>query len=258
MPIDFFNPANRNTYAMRVADPTWVQGITALVDPRGQRVVDVGCGGGIYSTSWLELGAESVVGVDFSVQMIEDAIARADESPDLTFRVADATSTGLADHSADLVFHRALVHHLAEPVLAYREAGRILAPAGRLIIQDRTMNDVRRSGSPTHFRGYFFELYPQLLDFEAARRPDEHRMESDLRSAGFSNLEQHTLAEKRRTYASIEELRDDLAARTGRSILHELSDAELARLIDYITARVNNTGPIDEIDYWTVWTAAQR
>lgn len=258
MPIDFTNPANRNTYAMRIADPTWTRGITAVVDPRGLRVADIGCGGGIYSTSWLELGAESVVGIDFSAQMIEDAVARADESPDLTFRVADATSTGLADHSADLVFQRALVHHLDEPVLAYREARRILTPAGRLIIQDRTMNDVRRTGSPTHFRGYFFELYPELLDFEAARRPNEHQIESDLGFAGFSNLEQHSMAEKRRTYASIEELRDDLTARTGRSILHELSDTELVRLIDYIAARVNTTGPIEEIDYWTVWSAAQR
>ncbi|WOH17514.1 methyltransferase domain-containing protein [Paenarthrobacter sp. GOM3] len=257
MPIDFSSPANRNTYALRVADQTWTQGITALIDPQGLRVADIGCGGGIYSTSWLELGAESVVGVDFSAQMIEDAVTRADESPDLTFLVADATATGLADHSADLVFQRALVHHLNDPVLAYREAKRILSPAGRLMIQDRTMTDVRRPGSPTHLRGYFFELYPRLLDFEAARRPKEQQVEADLRSAGFSNPERHTLAERRRTYTSIDELSDDLAARTGRSILHELSSPELERLIDYISARVHAEAPIEEIDYWTVWIAAR-
>ena len=47
----------------------------------------------------------------------------------------------------------------------------------------------------------------------------------------------------------------DLAARTGRSILHELSDPEIEDLIAYIDERVSTVGPIVEKDRWTLWSA---
>jgi 2-polyprenyl-3-methyl-5-hydroxy-6-metoxy-1,4-benzoquinol methylase len=56
MPIDFFVDKNRYTYADRNADNGWDATIVDWVDPAGRRVVDVGCGGGIYSLAWHELG----------------------------------------------------------------------------------------------------------------------------------------------------------------------------------------------------------
>jgi hypothetical protein len=65
-----------------------------------------------------------------------------------------------------------------------------------------------------------------------------------------------TLWEVRKNDADFAQLEHDLAARTGRSILHELSEAELDPLIDYIREKTP-AGPIVEKDRRTLWLAAK-
>lgn len=257
MALNFNDPAIRNTYALRTADRSWKESILETLNPQGMRVADIGCGGGIYSTAWLELGAESVVGVDFSPQMIQAAEARCDEQPNLSFIVADAAATGLPSDSCDIVFQRALIHHVSDLEAVFSEAQRLLVPGGTLIIQDRTMDDVLKPGNSEHLRGYFFEVFPRLLKFEEKRRPSRKAVANHLQSVGFNSIVETTVAERRKSYTDVESLQRDLTARTGRSILHELSDTELMTLIDYISSRVPQEGQIDEIDSWTLWSATK-
>ncbi|WP_448630941.1 class I SAM-dependent methyltransferase [Cellulomonas soli] len=158
MPVDFHDPANALTYSGRDADPAWGRAVTTLLDATGCTVVDVGCGGGTYAREWLRLGASAVIGVDSSVPIL--AAARADATAGLVLREGEATATGLPDGSHDIVFARALVHHVPDlrPVVA--EARRLLRPGGHYLVQDRTMEDVDQPGSPDHPRGWFFEAFP--------------------------------------------------------------------------------------------------
>jgi hypothetical protein len=110
-------------------------------------------------------------------------------------------------------------------------------------------------GSPEHLRGYFFERFPRLLAIEIGRRPTDAAVRGVLQATGFSAIESVTLWEVRRTYDSREGLNRDLAGRTGRSILHELSDPEIEDLIAYIDERVSTVGQIVEKDRWTLWSA---
>lgn len=48
-------------------------------DVTGKRILDVGCGSGIYCVKYALLGASRVVGVDFSAPMLEIAAQRAQE-----------------------------------------------------------------------------------------------------------------------------------------------------------------------------------
>ncbi|HZH21846.1 MAG TPA: class I SAM-dependent methyltransferase [Geodermatophilus sp.] len=73
VPIDVHAPANRGTYGGRDADASWRDAVRAGLDPAGLDVADVGCGGGVYSRAWSELGAASVVGVDSSAVMLSAA-----------------------------------------------------------------------------------------------------------------------------------------------------------------------------------------
>jgi hypothetical protein len=57
-------------------------------------------------------------------------------------------------------------------------------------------------------------------------------------------------------HAVFDELAADLRGRTGRSILHELSDAELAKLVGFIGERPAVGGPAIERDRWTLWWAS--
>ncbi|MGE3536887.1 MAG: class I SAM-dependent methyltransferase [Candidatus Tectimicrobiota bacterium] len=257
MPIDFHTEQNRYTYATRQAHVSWQRAITALVEPQGKRVVDIGCGGGIYAQAWAHLGAASVRGVDFAAQMVQVATEGARHLPQISFSQGNALNTGLPDGCADIVFARALVHHVGDLPACLAEAYRLLSPGGVYIIQDRTLEDVRIPGSREHLRGYFFSCFPRLLAVEAARRPHAETVLAALAHAGFTQAQSTVCWEIRQTYPDAEALSADLRQRTGRSILHELSDAELARLIDVITAQLPAHTPVVEQDRWTLWWAAR-
>jgi ubiquinone/menaquinone biosynthesis C-methylase UbiE len=252
MPIDFHDPANRLAYAGRSADESWRAAMREVTDPSGAAVVDVGCGGGIYSRAWLELGAATVTGVDFSAEML--AAAREGAPDELHFVRGDAAATGLPDGSADIVFERALTHHVADLGAVAREARRLLRPGGTYLVQDRTPEDVSRPASPQHVRGYLFERFPRLLEIEVRRRPRSGVVRAALREAGFGEVATRTLWEVRRVHPSPDAYLAELRSRTGRSILHELTDAELDALVGHLRTRLPD-GPVTERDQWTLWAA---
>lgn len=258
MKIDFHSESIAGSYASRTADEGWMERMRAITDPHGKVVADIGCGGGIYSRAWSDLGAARVLGIDFSARMVADATAASGEYPTVSFTEGDATNTGLPDASVDIVFERALIHHLPDLAAAFAEAKRILKPGGMLVVQDRTIEDVMRPASPEHVRGYFFEAFPRLLDVERERRPDTHSVVDAMRDADFGAVTTHALNETRRVYGSAQELEADLRSRTGRSILHELDDAEMETLIQFIGERVAGSFPVHEADHWTIWTGTSE
>lgn len=255
MSIDFHSSENRYTYAARNADSGWSTAINSVLDPADKRVADIGCGGGIYSVAWAELGAKEVTGVDFSAEMVSAAQEKSATRAGISFQLGTAEKTGLASESMDIVFERALIHHIKDYDACFAEAFRVLAPGGKLLIQDRTPDDVQVAGSTVHIRGYFFECFPRLQEIESNRRPTDERVSSALLKAGFGNLQAIKLWEIRKTHENVEDLKTDLRNRTGRSILHELNDEELANLISFISGRVDTDQPIKEMDRWTLWCA---
>jgi SAM-dependent methyltransferase len=203
------------------------------------------------------LGAAEVTGVDFSEQMVQAATERFQAVPHLTFQRGDAAATGLRDGCADIVFARALIHHLADLSAAFKEACRLLAPGGMYIIQERTPEDIQQAASRQHIRGYFFERFPRLLALEMSRRPRVQDVMDRLQQAGFTGSQSLTFWETRQIYPNAAALAADLSARTGRSILHELDDAELADLIAFITRQLSQDDAIVEQDRWTLWWATR-
>jgi ubiquinone/menaquinone biosynthesis C-methylase UbiE len=254
VPIDFHDVANRSTYSGRAADDSWRVAAAALVDPAGVDVVDVGCGGGTYTRAWSDLGAATVIGVDFSEAQLDAARESHGDLPGVAFRVGDAADTGLPAGSVDVVFERALIHHVPDLGAAAAEAFRLLRPGGVLLIQDRTPEDVAQPGSVTHPRGWLFEVFPRLLDVENGRRPEASVVVAALTAAGFAGVAATSLWEVRRRYDDREDYLAEIATRTGRSILHELTDDELANLADELRRRLPE-GPLVEEDRWTIWRA---
>lgn len=104
-------------------------------------------------------------------------------------------------------------------------------------------------------RGWFFDLFPSLAAIERARRPPRAAIEAAITAAGFELRPTTTQWETRREYADSAALAADLRGRTGRSILHELSDEALGQMIAYILARLPAGQPIVENDRWTFWWA---
>lgn len=258
MPINFHEGRNRMTYTTREADVSWISLIENNVDVVGSQVVDIGCGGGIYTKSFVNLGAAQVTGVDFSDEMLKGASQNCMDCENVRFVQGDAYDTKLPERTYDIILERALIHHLVDLEKCFKEANRILKDNGILIVQDRTPADCVMPGSETHLRGYFFEKYARLMDKEMNRRHESVHVRNALEISGFRLLSEHQLWETRRQYNDVESLYQDLQERTGRSILHELTDAELNELVLYIKSKMDSAPlPIIEQDAWTVWFAVK-
>lgn len=257
MPIDFHDPANWRTYSGREADSSWRDAAVALVDPVAAHVVDIGCGGGTYVRAWHELGAATVTGIDSSAPILEAARQSNEHLTGVSFHPGDAADTGLDAGCADVVFERALIHHVPDLGAVAAEAARILRPGRILVIQDRTPEDVAQPGSATNPRGWLFDVFPRLLDVENARRPTRAAVTTALASAGFEKVTATQLWEVRRRYADRSDYLAEIGERTGRSILHELTAAELAQLVAELERRLPE-GPLVEQDRWTLWRGLRQ
>ncbi|PZT55188.1 class I SAM-dependent methyltransferase [Paenibacillus silvae] len=259
MPIDFHDQRNRMTYATRTADASWLSLIEKYVDVSGKEVVDIGCGGGIYTQALASSGAKHVTGIDFSEEMLKGAAKHCENLSNVTFRQGHAYSSGLPDNTFDIVLERALIHHLQDLDSCFQEAKRILKTDGVFIIQDRTPEDCLLPGDEHHIRGYFFEKHPEWIDMERSRRHEAHEVQRSLDSNGFVIVKTVQLWETRCVHQDLAALNKDLAQRTGRSILHELTDHELGELIEFINSKIkNNTAPIIEKDSWTLWISVPK
>jgi ubiquinone/menaquinone biosynthesis C-methylase UbiE len=101
------------------------------IGPR-DRVLDVACGPGTAVTAALELGAAEVVGADYSAGMVRVAREESGASRGARFLVANALALPLATGHFDVVVSSFGLIFAPDPVLAAREAARVLKPGGRL------------------------------------------------------------------------------------------------------------------------------
>jgi SAM-dependent methyltransferase len=175
----------------------------------------------------------------------------------VSFVQAPADQVGLPNDSADLIVARGLIHHLSDLNRFAAETARLLAPGGTLIVQDRTPGDISRPGSPENIRGYYFERFPELRAIDLARRHTSEQVHQALQGAGFASTPDTTMDEVRAIHDNARVFADQMAKRSGRSILHELDDSQLEELTDYILKRIPSTGPIIDRDQWTIWVAAK-
>lgn len=101
------------------------------------RLVDLGSGTGRMLTL-LGPQADQALGLDLSQQMLNIARRNVGEAglTNVELRHGDIFDTRLPEASADLVVVHQVLHYLGDPAAAVREAARIVAPDGKLIIVD--------------------------------------------------------------------------------------------------------------------------
>jgi ubiquinone/menaquinone biosynthesis C-methylase UbiE len=116
------------------------------------RVIDLGTGPGdipILLSKRSQIPA--IVGVDAAETMLALARPSAERhgvADRVTFARADVKALPYADGAFDGVFSNTILHHIPEPVVFVREAARVLAKGGVLLIRDlyrpATMDEAKR------------------------------------------------------------------------------------------------------------------
>lgn len=111
--------------------------LEAAAPARGERVLEIGTGGGATTAALLErIGREGrLLGLDISVPLLARARARLTPlgHPALELREANAETDPLPEGAFDLALSRFGVMFFADPVAAFTRLRRALVPQGRLV-----------------------------------------------------------------------------------------------------------------------------
>lgn len=145
--------------------------LLGLLDERWT-VGDLGAGTGLLARS-LAPFVHRVVAVDESAAMLAAAERRLEDLPNVELRHGTLERLPIADGELDAAMLVLVLHHLAEPERALREAARTLRPGGRLLLVDML---------PHEREEFRREMGHQALGFEP------EKVERALRLAGFESF----------------------------------------------------------------------
>ena len=126
-----------------------------------ERALDAGTGTGALAFALAPLVGE-VVGVDVVPELLEQARARAAETPNVSFLEGDITTLEFDRASFDLAGTLRTIHHVARPELAVAELARVTRPGGTVLVVDQIapndplaaleLDRFERARDPTHAR----------------------------------------------------------------------------------------------------------
>jgi ubiquinone/menaquinone biosynthesis C-methylase UbiE len=103
----------------------------------GLEVLDVGCGPGTITVDLARrVSPGSVVGIDRSPEVVEQAAAETPDDVEVRFAVGDVYLLDFPDDSFDVVHAHQVLQHLSDPVAALREMRRVCRPDGVVAVRD--------------------------------------------------------------------------------------------------------------------------
>ncbi len=158
----------------RCADPYLLSRLSLFLRPvRDRWHLDVGCGSGNYTIAMREAGIR-IAGLDLSAQMLSRAHAKCPALPVYRGRAEALPFRSGAFAGATCTF---VHHHMDDPVAAFGEVRRVLAPGSRFVILNGTVEQLQ------HY--WLNEYFPKSLE-KAAAPYARFETNSALRTAGFT------------------------------------------------------------------------
>jgi len=109
------------------------QRVMELFDKPGERVLDAGCGPGVFVDELVARGC-TYFGIDHSSQMIAECQTRYESVPNVHFSVARVEATGLPSQSMDAVICVGVLERIEDNDAVLAELARVLRVGGTLIV----------------------------------------------------------------------------------------------------------------------------
>jgi len=204
----------------------------------GKRLLDLGCGTGRWTIPLAERTGCEAVGVDSSPEMLAKARAK-DEKRRVTWLLGDVLAPPVPPESCDCVLMSLMLHHLEEPVAAFRAAFAALRPGGALLVRQGTLEQI--VDDPAH------RFFPEAATIDRKRTPFRVEVETWLAEAGFEGVEAEVV--RQRTHSSPQDWLLEAEPRVCsvfRLISDEAHARGLARLRDYIAAHPDDPWLVEE------------
>jgi len=141
---------------MKFSKKLKIKDIVSMVDFSEKRVLDAGCGTGLYSKLAKEKGASEVIAVDFASPAVKLTIQN---SKDIHGVIASISNLPFRTGIFDVVMCISVLYHITDDILwetAISELSRVLKPGGTLLVQIEKREDFMFSET---YRGRPFKLY---------------------------------------------------------------------------------------------------
>jgi ubiquinone/menaquinone biosynthesis C-methylase UbiE len=111
----------------------------AIGDVTAKKVLDIGCGRGMYAMTFSKMGAKSVDGIDLSETLVADGMKfmKKHNTENVNLLVADCTALPFKDNEFDVIFSGDVFEHITpeQKRLCIAEAYRVLKPGGTFTIK---------------------------------------------------------------------------------------------------------------------------
>jgi ubiquinone/menaquinone biosynthesis C-methylase UbiE len=160
-----------------------------------RRSLELGCGTGFFTLNLKLAGVLDEAHVtDLSPGMVEVAVRNAQALGfEIGGRVADAERLPYDDDSFDLVIGHAVLHHIPDVELAFREVLRVLKPGGRFVFAgEPTRHGDYVARRLSRFTWWATTRATRLPQLAAWRRPQQELDESSRAAALESVVDLHT------------------------------------------------------------------
>lgn len=110
----------------------------AMKAPRSARILDAGCGYGLYSLTLAELGYKHIDALELEAERITALHTALEELPAAKAHIKvqqdSLTHLPFDDNSYDVIICSDVIEHIADDISAVRELSRVLKPEGLLIL----------------------------------------------------------------------------------------------------------------------------
>ncbi len=196
-----------------------------------RRILDLACGTGRFSRSLAEQFGATVIGIDPSRKMLQEA-RMTRRARNISYAMATAEAIPLGEESVDLIFISMAFHHFNEPSVVADECWRVLRHNGRLCLRTGTLEKVDEYP--------YMPFFPKARDLLAEHLPSLAFQRKAFEAGGFKTLSTEVVVQQ--IAADYADYANKIALKAD-SILIRLDDKDFAAGMEALHAAAARMPP---------------